>query len=229
MSESFAALVQGEPVEALIANNGDVLGYYREDGSFVRRDYLRRQRRVFDLGDVAQGPVTLPIQWFKYEGPWIPVDDVLELEECAAHDDRWRVHQALQERAETMLCPRPFGDTPEVPEVTTAFAAQRVVETNNERAAAAGCPNGLTPEAWENIVADFAGQCAYCGARKRLVLEHVIPISAGGGTTVDNVVPACCSCNSKKRNREPVGWLTEDPERVLTFIDAVAWAEVARE
>ncbi len=55
MSESFAALVQGEPVEALIAENGDVLGYYDEDGVFFRRNYLARQRRVFDLGDVNLG------------------------------------------------------------------------------------------------------------------------------------------------------------------------------
>lgn len=212
-----------------MAENGDVLGYYREDGSFVRRDYLGRRRRIFDLGDVAQGPVTLPVQWFRQEGPWIPAGDVLELEECAAHDERWRVHQALQERAEAMGGARVFqGEDLAEPSVT-AWSVRWLVESNNQRARAAGLPHGLTPEAWENVVADFGHRCAYCGRHRRIILEHVIPISLGGGTIVDNVVPACASCNSKKANREPVAWLAEEPERLLCFLEAVARAEGVRD
>ncbi|MBO3462952.1 HNH endonuclease [Aetokthonos hydrillicola Thurmond2011] len=42
--------------------------------------------------------------------------------------------------------------------------------------------------------------CQYCGSRKHLTLDHVIPRSKGGQHTWDNVVTACATCNQKKRD-----------------------------
>ena len=50
--------------------------------------------------------------------------------------------------------------------------------------------------------------CAYCGATgKALQRDCVMAISRGGRYTVDNVVPACASCNTSKCNDEVTGWL----------------------
>ncbi|MGH2414877.1 MAG: HNH endonuclease [Microcystaceae cyanobacterium] len=46
-------------------------------------------------------------------------------------------------------------------------------------------------------------QCQYCGSRKKLTLDHVIPRSKGGKHTWDNVVIACEPCNSRKGDRNP--------------------------
>ncbi len=46
-------------------------------------------------------------------------------------------------------------------------------------------------------------QCQYCGSKKRLTLDHVIPRCQGGKHTWDNVVTACESCNSRKSDRTP--------------------------
>jgi len=43
--------------------------------------------------------------------------------------------------------------------------------------------------------------CQYCGSRKHLTLDHVIPRSKGGQHTWDNVVTACASCNGRKGDR----------------------------
>jgi 5-methylcytosine-specific restriction endonuclease McrA len=43
--------------------------------------------------------------------------------------------------------------------------------------------------------------CQYCGTKKRLTLDHVVPRSKGGGHAWDNVVTACESCNSLKGAR----------------------------
>ncbi|MCM1981918.1 HNH endonuclease [Lyngbya confervoides] len=43
--------------------------------------------------------------------------------------------------------------------------------------------------------------CQYCGSRKDLTLDHVIPRSRGGQHTWDNVVTACASCNGRKGNQ----------------------------
>lgn len=45
--------------------------------------------------------------------------------------------------------------------------------------------------------------CQYCGSKKNLTLDHVIPRSKGGNHVWDNVVTACGTCNSKKSDRTP--------------------------
>jgi hypothetical protein len=65
----------------------------------------------------------------------------------------------------------------------------------------------LAAEEWTAIQAAWGG-CAYCGARDRpLQRDCVLAISRGGRYTLDNVVPACGSCNASKCNTEVTGWL----------------------
>ncbi|MGK7891367.1 MAG: HNH endonuclease [Leptolyngbyaceae cyanobacterium] len=45
--------------------------------------------------------------------------------------------------------------------------------------------------------------CQYCGSKKRLTLDHVVPRSQGGPHTWDNVVTACEPCNASKGARTP--------------------------
>lgn len=60
----------------------------------------------------------------------------------------------------------------------------------------------LTPEQWVEIQQLFDHRCAYCARDDRpLTQDHLIPLSAGGGHTASNVVPACQPCNSRKGNR----------------------------
>ncbi|WP_238885976.1 HNH endonuclease [Mycobacterium sp. IDR2000157661] len=67
--------------------------------------------------------------------------------------------------------------------------------------------NDLTAVEWETIKAAWNG-CAYCGATDRpLQRDCVMAISRGGRYTVDNVVPACASCNTSKCNDEVTGWM----------------------
>lgn len=40
--------------------------------------------------------------------------------------------------------------------------------------------------------------CQYCGSRKHLTIDHVLPRSRGGTHSWDNVVIACMQCNSIK-------------------------------
>jgi 5-methylcytosine-specific restriction endonuclease McrA len=52
------------------------------------------------------------------------------------------------------------------------------------------------------------GACAYCGATDTpLQRDCVLAVSRGGRYTLDNVVPACRSCNTSKCNAEVTGWL----------------------
>lgn len=63
-------------------------------------------------------------------------------------------------------------------------------------------PATLTLVEWIELLAIFHWKCAYCHGPYEL-LEHYVPITQGGGTTAENCVPACFSCNSKKSNKHP--------------------------
>ena len=67
--------------------------------------------------------------------------------------------------------------------------------------------NDLTADEWAAIKAAWNG-CAYCGATETaLQRDCVMAISRGGRYTIDNVVPACASCNTSKCNEEVTTWL----------------------
>ena len=65
----------------------------------------------------------------------------------------------------------------------------------------------LSDAQWTAIQEAWGG-CAYCGATgKPLQRDCVLPISRGGRYTLDNIAPACGSCNASKCNDEVTGWL----------------------
>ena len=65
----------------------------------------------------------------------------------------------------------------------------------------------LSLDQW-SALRDAWGGCAYCGASGvSLQRDCVLPISRGGRYTLDNIVPACRSCNASKWNQEVTGWL----------------------
>ncbi len=65
----------------------------------------------------------------------------------------------------------------------------------------------LSDEQWSALKLAWGG-CAYCGVRDApLQRDCVLPISRGGRYTLENIPPACRSCNASKCNDEVTGWL----------------------
>lgn len=60
----------------------------------------------------------------------------------------------------------------------------------------------LTVEQWRFIKRAFGYRCAYCGEKKALTMDHVIPLIRGGKHEMSNIVPACRSCNASKGPRD---------------------------
>ena len=52
-----------------------------------------------------------------------------------------------------------------------------------------------------------AQACHYCGATKKLVMDHLIPKLRGGPDAPDNLVWACRSCNSSKGAKDMLAWM----------------------
>jgi 5-methylcytosine-specific restriction endonuclease McrA len=65
----------------------------------------------------------------------------------------------------------------------------------------------LSATQWSALKAAWGG-CAYCGAAdKPLQRDCVLAISRGGRYTLDNIAPACRSCNTSKGSEEVTTWL----------------------
>lgn len=82
---------------------------------------------------------------------------------------------------------------------------ERVSEySRRRRARKMGAENiGVSTAEWDSIVARYGNQCAYCGKSDvKLTMDHVVPLSKGGAHVPMNLVPACRSCNSRKRDKE---------------------------
>lgn len=85
----------------------------------------------------------------------------------------------------------------------------------------------LTDADWAWIQQEWGG-CAYCGADgPGLQRDCVLPISRGGRYTIDNVVPACRSCNASKCNAEVTGWMRRKRLDESAFLLQLAEIRVA--
>jgi 5-methylcytosine-specific restriction endonuclease McrA len=54
---------------------------------------------------------------------------------------------------------------------------------------------------WGKKLDDCNYTCAICGKHGKMAIDHIFPISRGGGQNIDNLQPLCHSCNAKKRNK----------------------------
>ncbi|UIW13337.1 HNH endonuclease [Mycobacterium phage Marge] len=64
----------------------------------------------------------------------------------------------------------------------------------------------ITQRDWLRLVRRHNHRCFYCEAPGPMSMDHVVPISRGGRHSIGNIVPACISCNSSKRDRTVVEW-----------------------
>ncbi len=76
----------------------------------------------------------------------------------------------------------------------------------------------LSDAQWGAIQAAWGG-CAYCGAEGvAFQKDCVLALSRGGRYTLDNIVPACGSCNASKCNEEVTAWLRRKRMDEGTFL-----------
>ncbi|MDE6455005.1 MAG: HNH endonuclease [Dysosmobacter sp.] len=59
----------------------------------------------------------------------------------------------------------------------------------------------LSPRERQTVYRKTNGRCAYCGGYikfKEMQVDHVMPLRKGGADTLENMLPACRSCNHYK-------------------------------
>ncbi|MEH2319491.1 HNH endonuclease [Nostoc sp.] len=94
----------------------------------------------------------------------------------------------------------------------------------------------LSVELKNKIRSHFANLCAYCRTAEALTVttfefEHIIPLSAGGGTVFENLCLACPSCNRYKATRQTaIDPNTQDQVKLFNpqqqlWADHFTWSE----
>jgi 5-methylcytosine-specific restriction endonuclease McrA len=88
-----------------------------------------------------------------------------------------------------------------------ANRSRKAVAARRRKRRMARVEHDLTDEEWSASKAAWGG-CAYCGASDTpLQRDCVLALSRGGRYTLENIVPACRSCNTSKCNGEITVWL----------------------
>lgn len=72
------------------------------------------------------------------------------------------------------------------------------------RARTKGSVGSYTNQEWEELKAKCEFKCQMCGRHdleRKLTVDHIIPVSKGGSSWIQNIQPLCKPCNSKKGAR----------------------------
>lgn len=108
--------------------------------------------------------------------------------------------------------------------------AVRQASKARRRARERSLQNTFTVADWERALAYFNFCCAYCGKQRDLwsILhaDHFIPLAdpTTEGTTPNNIVPACATCNTSKHAHPPHEWLADrfGKRRAKKIIEQIA-------
>jgi 5-methylcytosine-specific restriction endonuclease McrA len=91
---------------------------------------------------------------------------------------------------------------------------RKVLHGVSRRALFEGAPGSFSAIEWARLCFEHAYACAYCGLWRPLTVDHRIPLTRGGSNYIDNILPACRPCNSRKGTR------TETEFRALLELEA---------
>lgn len=84
--------------------------------------------------------------------------------------------------------------------------------SRKRRAIRHGLDEFFTEEQFFEKFEHLGKKCFYCGVEltnETVTRDHYIPLAKGGNDNIDNIVPCCKNCNSRKRNKMPEDFIKE--------------------
>jgi 5-methylcytosine-specific restriction endonuclease McrA len=100
-------------------------------------------------------------------------------------------------------------DNPAMAKIYNARSKKKnhlAVAANTRRRNARRKANGIFAISKKELLKLSQQPCFYCGSAEQLTVDHVIAIARGGRDSIGNLVSACKSCNSQKRDLTIMEW-----------------------
>jgi 5-methylcytosine-specific restriction endonuclease McrA len=125
-----------------------------------------------------------------------------------------KIAKVLERNGINVLCRRCWNALPERRAKTFAERSKRRSFLDEDL---------LPVQEWLYLMKSTDWTCFYCGrsigGRHSTIrtMDHIVPVSKGGVTTISNLVPCCRSCNSSKSNAMVDVWLYKHPEIMGTM------------
>jgi len=88
-----------------------------------------------------------------------------------------------------------------VSKYTSSNKDKRRALKQKRRALVMGNGGEFTPKEWRELCESNNYKCLCCGRTEKLSADHVLPLSKGGPSNIDNIQPLCRPCNSSKGNK----------------------------
>ncbi len=108
-----------------------------------------------------------------------------------------RSRQKPENRARRREDARKYRDRPEVK------ARERVrgpIKQAKRKTQKTGAGGSFSETEWQALLEAYGHICRNCGSGGKMTVDHILPISKGGSSNIDNIQPLCLSCNSAKRD-----------------------------
>lgn len=74
-------------------------------------------------------------------------------------------------------------------------------KARRRRAMRHNAPGSHTAEEFAALCDKYGSRCLRCGEKRELTVDHVIPLSQGGGDDIANIQPLCDPCNKAKATK----------------------------
>lgn len=79
--------------------------------------------------------------------------------------------------------------------------AKNLAKIHKRRALVKSNGGTFTAQEWSELCAKYDHRCLACGRKRRLTIDHVVPVSKGGRNDISNIQPLCFQCNRIKQAR----------------------------
>jgi 5-methylcytosine-specific restriction endonuclease McrA len=83
---------------------------------------------------------------------------------------------------------------------------KEAIAADTRRRTARRKANGVFRITKKELVKLGLDPCFYCGSKDRITVDHIVAIARGGTDSIGNLVSACKSCNSQKRQLTIMEW-----------------------
>ncbi len=88
------------------------------------------------------------------------------------------------------------------------------------RARERGADGSWSQKEWDTMCKLSNYSCACCGRKRKLTVDHVVPLKGGGCNCIHNIQPLCLSCNGAKSNRHATDYRNDVTKKWLATLTA---------